>query len=95
MSVGNGFLNQNLTVAILRNRILMKVILCFWYLFYQPSLAYTSSIYIGIPVVLVVLYEFVLTLGHGFLNQSLTVTIVRNRIDMKVFNAFLQLFLQL
>ena len=49
----------------------------------------------GIPVVLVVLYEFVLTLGHGFLNQSLTVTIVRNRIDMKVFNAFLQLFLQL
>ena len=46
-------------------------------------------------MVLVVLYEFVLTPGHGFLNQSLTVTILRNIIDMIVFNAFLQLFLQL
>ena len=43
-------------------------------------------------MVLVVLYEFVLTPGHGFLNQSLTVTIVRNRIDMKVLMHFCNCF---
>ena len=61
----------------------------------STSIALYQWYYIGIAVVVAVLYEFVLTQGHGFLNQSLTLTIGRKRINMKVFYAFLQLFLQL
>ena len=68
-------------MVIFRNRIPMKVISCFLVFVLSTVIALYQWYYIGIPVVSVVLYEFVLTLGHGFLNQSLTVAIVRNRID--------------